>query len=526
MKSRLLLLAGLAAAALAAGALQDRPSFLDGALFEDLTAASGFSHQGHGKCIAMGDYDQDGDLDLYVSVVYGRNKLFQNEGGFRFKEMAEAVGVDNRCDTHGVALADFDNNGYLDIFCANNLESLTEKRGLVLQPNAFYLGFDEGFVDTAVAASLAGGEFNYSCGVATADVNGDGLLDLYVAEGGYRKGRDAANSLYVNNGDGTYRDIAKAAGVADDGNGYCCSFSDYDLDGDPDLYVGNINDTTAPVTRILYRNNGDGTFADVTRAAGLAGRGNNISCLWGDFDNDGDPDLFLANSSGPGHPEASWGADSLFRNNGDGTFADVSEASGVALLVNSRGSTAGDIDNDGDLDLYVNNSAADSLVLLNDGRGRFTESGRTTGGVVFYGHGCALGDLDDDGDLDLASGNWRRPSFENPGLWRLFRNRTGGRNYLKVSVEGRTSNRSGVLSKIRVYETAPGGARGRLKAFREVTAGNGTFPGNPLQAHFGLDAARRYDVVVTFPSGREAAQAAVTTGQSIVVTEPGTAPEH
>ncbi len=521
MKIRVFILAGLAAAALAAGALQDRPSFLDGAVFEDVTAASGFDHQGHGKCVAMGDYDKDGDLDIYVSVVYGRNKLFQNEGGFHFKEVAGTVGVDCRFDTHGVALADFDNNGYLDIFCADNLESLSEKRGLVLQPNAFYLGFDEGFVDSAVAARLAGREFNYSCGVTTADVNGDGLLDLYVAEGGYRKGRDCANSLYVNNGDGTYRDVAKAAGVADEGNGYCCAFSDYDLDGDPDLYVGNINDTSAPVTRILYRNNGDGTFTDVTREAGLAGRGNNISCVWGDFDNDGDPDLFLANSSGPGHPEASWGANSLFRNNGDGTFTDVSEAAGVAILTNSRGSTAGDIDNDGDLDLYVNNSAADTLVLLNDGGGRFTEAGRTTGGVVFYGHGCALGDLDDDGDLDLASGNWRRPSFQNPGLWRLFRNRTGGRNFLKVSVEGRTSNRSGVMSKIRVYETAPGGGRGRLAGFREVTAGNGTFPGNPLQAHFGLDARHRYEVVVTFPSGREAARHGVEAGQAIVVPEPG-----
>ncbi len=350
-----------------------RNPFLSGTIFEDVTAGSGFDHQGHGKCVAMADYDKDGDLDIYISVVYGRNKLFQNEGQLKFKEMAATLAVDNPLDTHGIVLADFDNNGYLDIFCANNVEALSLTRGLVLQPNAFYLGFDEGFVEHAAKSCLTGIDYNFSCGVTTADINNDGLLDLFVAKGAYRKGPDCANSLYVNNGDGTYRDIAKAAGVADQGNGYCCAFGDYDNDGDPDLYVGSINDTDQPVTRILYRNNGDLTFTDVTKTLGLASRGNNISCFWADFDNDADLDLFLANSSGPGHPEPAWMADSLFRNNGDGTFTDVSKESGVALPTNSRGSTVGDIDNDGDLDILVNNSWDDTNVLLNDGRGRFTD---------------------------------------------------------------------------------------------------------------------------------------------------------
>ena len=497
-----------------------RNQFVSGTIFEDVTAASGFDHQGHGKCIAMGDYDKDGDLDIYISVVYGKNKLFQNEGQFRFKDMASTLAVDCPLDTHGVVLADFDNNGYLDIFCANNVEALSLTRGLVLQPNALYLGFDEGFVELAAKARLAGIDYNFSCGVTTADVNNDGLLDIFVAKGAYRKGPDCANSLYVNNGDGTYRDIAKEAGVADQGNGYCCAFGDYDNDGDPDLYVGGINDTDQPVTRILYRNNGDGTFSDVTKALGLAGRGNNISCFWADIDNDGDLDLFLANSSGPGHLEPEWGADSLFRNNGDGTFTDVSKEAGVAILTNSRGSTMGDIDNDGDLDILVNNSWDDTNVFLNDGRGRFTDTYKTTGGSVFYGHGAALGDLDDDGDLDLAMGNWRRPSAANPGLWKLFRNKTGGRNYLKVDLEGTKSNRSAVMSKVRVYDAGHAGDPKFLRGFRQVTAGNGTFPGNPLQAHFGLDASKKYDVLVRFPSGREAALRDTAAARTVRVVEP------
>ncbi len=139
---------------------------------------------------------------------------------------------------------------------------------------------------------------------------------------------------------------------------------------------------------------------------------------------------------------------------------------------------------------------------------------------MFYGHGAALGDLDDDGDLDLAMGNWRRPSAQNPGLWKLFRNKTGGRNFLKVDLEGTRSNRSAVMSRIWVYEAGHAGDANFLRGFRQVTAGNGTFPGNPLQAHFGLDAARRYDILVRFPSGREAALGNIAAAQTVRVVEP------
>ena len=506
-------MAMLAAMALVSADTAKRNAYWNGSLFEDVTDASGLFYQGHGKCIALGDFDNDGDLDVYLSVVYSDNLLYQNEGNLKFVNMAPFLKVGSPYGTHGIAMADFDNNGYLDIFCANNLEALSEMRGEVLQPNNFYLGFDEGFVERAEAAGLAGLKFNYSCGVTTADVNGDGLLDIYVAKGGYRNGKECANSLYVNNGDGTYRDIAVKAGVADQGNGYCCAFSDYDNDGHPDLYVGNMS--VDGEMSILYHNNGDGTFTDVTRKAGITGHGNNISCFWGDFNNDGLQDLFLANSTGPNQ-----GENSLFINNGDGTFRDMSKESGVAIRTNSRGCTIGDVDNDGDLDIYVTNSAEESLVLINDGTGKFTDMKVKTGGSVFYGHGCALGDLDGDGDLDLIVGNWRRPAFNNPGRWKLFRNKTNNGNFLKVNVEGTVSNRSGVMTKLWVYDTGHAREKNFLRGFREVTAGNGTFPGNPLQQHFGLDAAKRYDIVARFPSGIEAVVSKVAPGQTLKIREP------
>ena len=496
-----------------------RNLYVNGTIFEDVTEGSGFDHSGHGKCIVLGDFDMDGDLDIYISIVFSGNRFFLNEGNLHFKDMTSIVRLGCKYDTHGIVWADFDNNGYLDIFAANNLESLTEQRGEVLQPNEFYLGGDEGFVESSVRAGLTGNKFNYSCGVTTADVNGDGLLDIYVSEGGYRKGPECANSLYVNNGDGTYRDIAAEAGVAHEGNGYCCSFSDYDNDGDPDLYVGNINDTSDPVTFALYRNTGDGTFTDVTEELGLARRGTNISCFWGDVDNDGDQDLFLGCSSSPIYTEEKWGANVLFRNNGDGTFTDISSEAGVDVLTNSRGSTMGDIDNDGDLDIFVSNSWFDSLIFLNDGKGKFTESHTTTGGSYFYGHGCALGDLDNDGDLDLLCGNWRRPSASNPGKWFLFKNKTDNKNFIKVNVKGTESNRSAVMSKVWVYDADKAKNKNALRGYREVIAGSGTFPGNPLQQHFGVDASGKYDIVVRFPSGIERILRNVETGKTYTIYE-------
>ena len=479
-----------------------RNNYLSGSIFEEITGQTGFYHAGHGKCVSLADFDMDGNLDIYMSTVYSPNRFFINEGGFTFRDITPILrlGGDN-LDTHGIVWADFDNNGYLDVFVANNLEALSQKRGEVLQPNKFYLQEDEGFIECSVKTGLAGESFNYSCGVTTADVNGDGLLDIYVSEGGYRKGPECANSLYVNNGDGTYRDIAKVAGVANESNGYCCSFCDYDNDGDPDLYVGNINDSPDPLTFALYRNDGDGTFTNVTAELGLARKGNNISCWWGDIDNDADQDLFLACSSGPGYSGPEWGKNVLFMNNGNGTFTDISARSGVDVVTNSRGSTMGDIDNDGDLDIIVTNSWFDALVFLNDGAGRFTESHTTTGGSWFYGHGLALGDLDNDGDLDLVGGNWRRPSASNYGKWYIFRNKTDNSNFIKVNVKGVKSNRSAVMSKVYVYDAGKSGEKNALRGFREVTAGNGTFPGNPLQQHFGVQGGKRYDVVVLFPSG-------------------------
>ena len=499
---------------------EKRNLYLNGSLFEDVTELSGISHIGHGKCTPMADFDGDGDLDIYLGICFSPNKFFQNQGELRFVDVSMPTGVDNIYDTHGAVFADFDNNGSIDLFVANNVEAYSEQRGIVKQPNALYILGAAVFVDNAGDAGVAGMAHNYSCGVTTADVNGDGFLDIYVAEGGYLSGTSCANSLYLNNGDGTFSDVGRIAGVADKGNGYCCAFSDYDNDGDPDLYIGNLNDQEAQATRRLYRNDGNLIFTDVTVELGQASAGYNVSCYWGDIDNDGDSDLFLGNSTGRGAArDADFGRNSLFRNNGDGTFTDVSHESGVDIATNTRGCTMGDADNDGDLDIYVLNSNHDALFFINDGTGKFTESAQKVGACVFYGHGCAMGDLDDDGDLDIVAGNWRNPRVSNPGEWKLFKNKTDNGNYLKVRVQGKTSNRSGVMSKIYVYNSGHEGEIKYLRGYREITAGNGTFPGNPLEQHFGLPSSGTYDVIVIFPSGTKSTIAGVPAGKTIEVLE-------
>ncbi len=501
-------------------AQEKRNLYLNGSLFEDVTAESGLNHIGHGKCTSMADFDGDGDLDIFLGICFSPNKFFQNQGDFRFVDVSLPTGIDNVFDTHGAAFADFDNNGYIDLFVANNVEAYSDRRGILKQPNSLYMLAAAVFVDAAADAGVAGMAHNYSCGVTTADIDNDGLLDIYVAEGGYLSGTACANSLYLNNGDGTFSDVGRIAGVADKGNGYCCAFADYDNDGDPDLYVGNLNDQEFKTTRHLYRNDGNLKFTDVTEKLGLAAAGYNVSCYWGDIDNDGDLDLFLGNSSGRGAARDSEnGRNSLFRNNGDGTFTDISRDSGVDIATNTRGCTMGDADNDGDLDIYVLNSNHDALFFINDGSGKFKEMAQDTGACVFYGHGTAMGDLDDDGDLDIVVGNWRNPRVANPGAWKLFKNKTNNGKYLKVRVQGTESNRSAVMTKISVYDSGYAGDRKHLRGYREVTAGNGTFPGNPLIQHFGVDDSGTYDVVVNFPSGNTAMLKGITAGQTLDVVE-------
>ncbi|MCL4191841.1 MAG: VCBS repeat-containing protein [Thermoguttaceae bacterium] len=261
-------------------------------------------------------------------------------------------------------------------------------------------------------------------GLALFDYDGDGLIDIYFTNGS-PVGRDAAgerprDALYRNNGDWTFTDVTERAGVGDQGFGLGVTVADYDNDGDQDLYLNNFG------PNVLYRNNGDGTFSDVTTLAGVD-RGSRVgagACFL-DIDADGDLDLYAASYVDfqpeknvvrmvgphrfhPGPADFPPMRDYLFRNNGDGTFADASEAAGIAAVSGAgMGMISFDCDDDGDSDVFVCNDHGANFLFLNDGRGQFTEMALASG-LAFDLYGNAnghmapdCGDYNGDGLLDI-----------------------------------------------------------------------------------------------------------------------------
>ena len=263
-------------------------------------------------------------------------------------------------------------------------------------------------------------------GLALFDYDLDGLIDLYFLNGSHHDANPAGpaprNVLYRNEGNWRFRDVTDAAGIGDTGYGLGVTVGDYDSDGDPDLFLNNYGPNA------LYRNNGDGTFTEVTKQAGLDGdvqMGSGANFL--DADGDGDLDLFVShyvlcletlsapstrqgypNYLGPAASVYAKTADTLYRNNGDGTFTDISGPSGISAVSGAgMGSICGDFDNDGDTDIFVANDASENHLFLNDGTGRFEEMGFLA--AVAFDHngeaqgsmGIDLGDFDNDGWLDL-----------------------------------------------------------------------------------------------------------------------------
>lgn len=521
----LLLLAGLspAGAVIGADGYASHNRNLSGGLFRDVTEQSGIRYFGHGKGVALADFDFDGDLDVHWSVIYAPNILSMNEGGLRFADVTASTGTGIASDTHGAAWADFNNDGMLELFLANNTEQASQARGQMVQPDNYLVTRSElVYFDTAAQAGTTGR--SNSCGVTTADINGDGWLDAYVATGALQTGPSSANYLYINEGDGTFTDQASAYGVANQGGSYCCAFSDWDNDGDYDLFVGGLRPAPGKNSTVtFYQNNGDGSFTDVTDHLGLADPVGSLACFFGDVDNDGDADLFYTRSgSAPrGDDLRTRPSDVLLQNDGNGRFTDISESAGITSLGRQgRGCAMGDLDNDGDLDIYVTNAGGDAQVWINDGRGRFTDRAAELGGQVWAGHGCALGDLDGDGDLDVLASNWRNVAAHNWGRFRIFENRTDNNFWLKVKLVGRDSNRSAVMGRIAVYRAGHSGEPEHLLGWREVSCGNGTFNTNPLEQHFGLGDQTRVDLIAQFPNGRRIEQLGIDAGQLLVLQEP------
>ena len=359
--------------------------------FTDVTARAGFAPGDYGMGASVGDYDNDGDPDLYVTN-YGPNRLYRNNADGTFSDVTRLAGdgLDDWRWSTSASFADYDSDGDLDLFVANYVDSTVADAKACHDPSGVrdYCGplqfrpvpdrlFRNNGNGTFVDVSESSGITAVTApglGVAGADFNGDGRADFYVANDG------TANQLWLNRGDGTFQDGALIAGVAFNGEGkpegsMGLAVGDPDHDADLDLFVTNITRES----HALYRNLGEGYFEDARVAAGLrtptmpyTGFGTD----WLDYDNDGWLDLFVANGAVTiiealrGEPAPFRQKNQLLRNVGGGRFRDVTAEAGSAfqLLGVGRGAAFGDVDNDGDIDVMVTNNGG-PLRLLRNGAG-------------------------------------------------------------------------------------------------------------------------------------------------------------
>jgi hypothetical protein len=319
----------------------------DGTFAEVAMQAGIVTADAPGRAAAWGDYDGDGNPDLYV-VNAGSDALYHNNGDGTFTDVSAMAGISDQAVGHAVAWGDFNGDQHLDLYVAN------EEQDILYWNNGDGTFTKADLMMAGIAEQAAGWS------VALADFNGDGKLDIFVAN-------DGQDFLYKNNGDGTFTDVAAAAGIQTaNAQGRAAAWADYNRDGRVDLFIANVG------ANLLYKNNGDGTFMDVTMAAGLADTGVGAAVAWGDYDKDGDLDLFVANE----------GQDFLYRNNGNGTFNEVATFSGLTDTAVGRGAAWLDADGDDNLDLYVTNADGGNFLYRNPGRSGSASATQPTGGYL------------------------------------------------------------------------------------------------------------------------------------------------
>ena len=486
------------------------------------------------------DYDADGWVDILLvdggslvnpaTAKTARHRLYRNRGNGTYADATASSGIAVSGYGMGACSADVDNDGWPDLF-------VTSVGANTLYRNAG----GRTFTDISRPAGLAGARPMFSTSCAFADIDADGDVDLYVTN--YVDARpdnnifcgDAARRvriychpvnfkpqpdvLYRNNGNGTFTDVTREAGLAPDaGNGLGVVFGDYDADGRVDVFVAN--DSTP---NFLFHNEGKGTFRDVALPAGVsvasdgrprAGMGTDF----GDYDGDGRLDLFVTNHELETH--------TLFRNLGGGLFEETTSRSGVGVATLPYvgfGALFADLDHDGDLDLpivngHVMNSASHfrpgasesqrKLLLLND-RGRFTDAGRQAGAgfaTERVGRTLAAGDIDNDGDLDLLVTN-------NGAAAELLRNTGTAGHAILIRLAGVKSNRSAIGARVTIT------AAGRTQV-REVKAGSSYLGQSDLRVHAGLGTADKVDRLdIRWPSGSTETIAGLDAGQIVTVTE-------
>jgi len=477
-------------------------------VFTNVTVAAGLAASGtpFGNP-SWGDFDGDGYLDLWVDNHYNsRPYFYKNDGNGTFTDVFTSTGLDGKGDEHGNGLCDFNNDGNLDLHI-----TIGARGGTLLGMKSDRTDMNLGSFSFVDVADEAGTDDTWGQGrsVAWGDYDRDGHADLLLGN------LKTDLVLYRNNGDGTFTNVSVAAGLGSLQYNEA-DFADYNNDGYPDIYMSDVEEKGANTDR-LFRNNGDGTFSDVTGEAGIQPLTQGRSLAWGDYNNDGYLDLFI--SRGPEVPSKQ----TLYQNNGNGTFTDVTDAAGLGALSNNRAAGWGDFDNDGYLDLYVVNSGTDPVgkgpnyLYRNNRNGTFTDVASRTGVqamAVSRGRGASWGDYDNDGFLDLFTNNGEDNTAFPKGPQFLYHNGGSSYHWLKIKLIGTVSNRDGLGAKVTI-------TTGRQIQYRENNGSMGHYlsqQSTPL--HFGLGKSTVVNaIVITWPSGIIQTMLNVAADQQLVVTE-------
>ncbi|MEA2062556.1 MAG: FG-GAP-like repeat-containing protein, partial [Gemmatimonadota bacterium] len=453
--------------------------------------------------------------------------VLDDEGLDSYSEVAAVVGLDDAGMANALAWADFNNDSITDVFVANAGE-----------PGTLYKGDASGNFTVASEFSASGGDAGSA---AWADYDHDGRIDLYVVHSGLFGGR--VNRLYHNDATGTFTDTTAVSGTGDQGLGKSVTWVDFDTDGDPDLYVVNHGGAN-----VLYSNNGNGTFTSMADSAGgvIFDAGDGVAAAWCDYNLDNKPDCYLVNEHGPNY---------LFENDGDSTFTDVTDAAGVGHTGSGSAAAWGDFDNDGDFDLFLGNKDSLQVLFSNNGDGTtFTRLGSTGLSVSGGARSAQWVDSDMDGWLDLlvtfsdstiklfknlgdstfvnsapvtgidAPGYWTAATWADPtdlGVPDLYLARRDGANhyyscgqrgnYLKVRLHGVVSSRFGLGARVILYS-------GSTVLNRWIDGGTGSM--NEPAALFGLGLLNTVDSLSVFwPCGLQRDTTAVTVNQTITLWE-------
>lgn len=432
------------------------------------------------------DVNNDGYDDLFVTdrrsnapnIVYTNNK-----NGTFSKHTANSFVADSAI-TMSAVWADMDNDGDADLLVVNNTR----------KPNVFYRNKKGTLVKDNTPAFTR--DVSYYHGVALADMEKDGRLDVFLCN--YFPTR--YNELYRCNAQGGYDKQTGNVIPLEANQSTGPTWADYDGDGYPDLFVPNGNG----FKNSLFHNEGNGSFTKPANTVNADG-GQSVGSCWGDIDNDGDMDLFVTNSNATGN--------FLYRNNGDGSFTRVTQGAAVTDKGSSHGCSFADIDNDGDVDLYVTNDTKGSFLYLNDGKGNFT---RKTDEVTVLNFGNAMGhawsDFDNDGDLDLCV------ATHSKQVNALFTNNGNQNQWLQIKLTGTVSNTAAIGAVIRVKT-------GNTWQLREVNSQSGFGGQSSLTQHFGLSTAAMADtIVVKWPSGIIQVLTHIPAKQILLITEPQSVP--